>query len=163
MEWNNDGSGNTLVTTFDGQTVSNTDVLVKYTYYGDTDLSGVVDSSDYIAIDNGFNNQLTGWNNGDFNYDGMINGDDYALIVAYNSQGGVSLATVSTQPTEMIAIDTAQMAGSAAVPEPATFSLLIIGGSLPAVLPQIITDVLDFGDVWFSQISPAGRLMDGCI
>jgi len=130
MEWNNDGSGNTLTTSFDGQTVSNTDVLVKYTYYGDTNLSGVVNSSDYIAIDNGFNNQLTGWNNGDFNYDGVVDGDDYTLIDnAYNSQGGVSLAAVSTQPTEMIATDTAQTAESAAVPEPVTFSLLMIAGS----------------------------------
>jgi autotransporter-associated beta strand protein len=130
MEWNNDGSGNTLTTSFDGQTVSNTDVLVKYTYYGDTNLSGVVNSSDYIAIDNGFNNQLTGWNNGDFNYDDVVDGDDYTLIDnAYNSQGGVSLAAVSTQPTEMIATDTAQIAESASVPEPATFSLLMIAGS----------------------------------
>ena len=28
----------------------------------------------------GFAGHLTGWSNGDFNYDGVVNGLDYALI-----------------------------------------------------------------------------------
>ena len=56
---------------------------MKYTYFGDANLDGVVNASDYTLIDNGFNSQtsgplLTGWFNGDFNYDGVVNGDDYA-------------------------------------------------------------------------------------
>jgi hypothetical protein len=46
-------------------------------------------------VDNAFlnnqnmsNPQLTGWQNGDFNYDGAVNGSDYTLIDnAFNSQG----------------------------------------------------------------------------
>ena len=35
----------------------------------------------------------SGWFNGDFNYDGLINGDDYAVIDnAFNTQGSISLA-----------------------------------------------------------------------
>ena len=101
VELNDDGTPahNPLMTTFDGQTVTTTDVLVKYTYFGDTNLNGSVDATDYIAIDNGFNNNLTGWNNGDFNYDGKINGDDYTLIDnAFNSQSAVPLATVASPP-----------------------------------------------------------------
>ena len=80
--------GGTLFTTFDGQSVTSTDVLVKYTYFGDANLDGVVNGSDYTLIDNGFNAGLTGWRNGDFNYDGVINGDDYILIDnAFNTQG----------------------------------------------------------------------------
>ncbi len=133
MELNNDGLGNVLTGSFDGQSVNNADVLVKYTYFGDADLSGVVDAGDYQAIDNGFNSQsggtpLAGWVNGDFNYDGQINGDDYTLIDnAFNTQGGVSFASVSTQPTEMIAVQTSEMA---AVPEPTALSVLALGGAM---------------------------------
>ena len=51
-------------------------------------------AADYVQIDNGFNTPaMTGWYNGDFNYDGVINGDDYALIDnAFNTQGSVSPA-----------------------------------------------------------------------
>ena len=89
------------------KTVTNTDVLVKYTYYGDADLSGTVTSADYILIDNGFNNHSTGWHNGDFNYDGVVNGDDYTLIDnAYNTQNLGSFAAIGS-PAEMIASNTA--------------------------------------------------------
>ena len=88
VELNDDGNGNALVTAFDGQTVINTDVLVKYTYFGDANLDGMVNGSDYTLIDNGFNSGLSGWRDGDFNYDGAINGDDYMLIDnAFNTQG----------------------------------------------------------------------------
>ncbi len=78
VELNSNGSS-VLVSTFDGQPVGITDVLVKYTYYGDTNLDGTVNATDYIAIDNGFNSGGNSWVNGDFNYDGVINGDDYSL------------------------------------------------------------------------------------
>jgi hypothetical protein len=76
-------------TTFDGESVGTSDVIVKYTYYGDATLNGKVDGSDYSRIDNGALNHLTGWYNGDFNNDGVINGSDYTLIDnAYNTQAG---------------------------------------------------------------------------
>jgi hypothetical protein len=75
--------------TFDGQPVANADVLVKYTWYGDTDLNGRVNFDDYVRTDNGFNNHLTGWLNGDFDLNGLVNFDDYVLIdLAFNSQSG---------------------------------------------------------------------------
>jgi hypothetical protein len=84
----NNYNGSLVTSSFDNQSVSLTDVLVKYTYVGDANLDGAVDGSDYTKIDNGFNNHLTGWINGDFNYDGTIDGSDYTLIDnAYNTQG----------------------------------------------------------------------------
>ena len=67
---------------FDGINTSASDLLVKYTYYGDADLDGTVSGSDYHQIDLGFGSHgtLSGWSNGDFNYDGVIDGSDYALI-----------------------------------------------------------------------------------
>jgi hypothetical protein len=107
----------------DGTSVA-TDVVVKYTYYGDADLSGKIDSSDYTKIDNGYLSKLTGWSNGDFNYDGVVNGSDYTLIDnAFNSQG-VSLAA-------QFATVTSQIAGpvQTAVPEPAAIGLLALMGT----------------------------------
>ncbi len=134
---NQDNSGNPIygagpMGSFDNQTPGTNDILVKYTYFGDADLNGQVNSADYIQIDAGFASQTTatplkGWFNGDFNYDGNINGDDYTLIDnAFNTQGGVSLAGVSAGPTEMIASNTAQVS---AVPEPGSLSLLAISAA----------------------------------
>src|SRR6185295_3037688 len=83
--------------TFDGEVLDNTAVLIKYTYYGDANFNGKVDGADYAKIDASFNQQSTlgnisGWFNGDFDYNGKIDGADYALIdAAFNSQGGTVL------------------------------------------------------------------------
>jgi GH18 family chitinase len=81
------------LTSFDTNSVLTTDVLIKYTYYGDANLDGQVDGSDYTLIDNGFHNHLTGWSNGDFNYDGRIDGSDYTLIDNACNTQSASLAT----------------------------------------------------------------------
>ncbi|CAN5331467.1 hypothetical protein BH09PLA1_BH09PLA1_24410 [soil metagenome] len=74
---------------FHGQAIDNTAVLIKYTYYGDTDFSGVVDFDDYSRIDAGFNNNRSGWLNGDLDGNGIVDFDDYSLIdQAFNTQGG---------------------------------------------------------------------------
>jgi hypothetical protein len=119
-------TGTSIYSTLDGASTIDGDVLVRYTYYGDANLSGTVDGSDYTLIDNGFNNHLTGWYNGDFNYDGIVDGSDYTLIDnAYNSQG----ATLGSSPTALIATPTFQITGGAAsaVPEPMSTGLLSIG------------------------------------
>jgi autotransporter-associated beta strand protein len=118
-------TGTVLYPSFDGQPVSDTDVLVKYTYYGDTNLDGKVDGTDYSRIDAAYINNkvnpsapLTGWFNGDFNYDGVIDGSDYALIDnTFNSQGAVITASVASS------------IATSAVPEPATLGVLAIGAA----------------------------------
>jgi autotransporter-associated beta strand protein len=113
-------SGTPLYTTLDGAAVADGDILVKYTYYGDANLDGAVDGSDYARIDNGFLMGMTGWANGDFNYDGVVNGSDYTLIDnAFNTQGGAN-------PTAQVG---AQIAGTSAVPEPASLGLLALGAA----------------------------------
>ena len=73
---------------FAGHTVDSTAVLMKYTYYGDTDLNGVVNFDDYARRQR-LQQPRTGWFNGDFDYSGSINFDDYALIdLAFNTQSG---------------------------------------------------------------------------
>jgi autotransporter-associated beta strand protein len=114
----NDNAGTAIYTTFDNTSTVDGDILVKYTYYGDANLDGAVDGSDYTRIDAAFNNPaLTGWANGDFNYDGKVDGSDYTLIDnAFNSQG----TTLGSNPLVLIADSTAQIA----VPEPAMLGLL---------------------------------------
>jgi hypothetical protein len=87
--------------TFDGLTISNTDMAVKYTYYGDTDFNGKVDGADYARIDTTFNNEtaqgdIGGWVNGDLDYNNKVDGADYALIdSAFNAQGNTVLRMMS--------------------------------------------------------------------
>jgi hypothetical protein len=48
-----------------------------------------VNFDDYVRTDNGFNNHLSGWLNGDFDLNGQVNFDDYVLIdLAFNTQSG---------------------------------------------------------------------------
>jgi hypothetical protein len=113
--------------TFDGINPAATDVLVKYTYYGDANLDGKVDGSDYTKIDAGFSSHgsLTGWQNGDFNYDSVIDGSDYTLIDnAFNTQ------TTSLVTAAQFASPTAQFSGSAAVPEPTSLGLAMVATGL---------------------------------
>jgi len=134
----NNQSGTPLFTAtnkFDGTVPGPADVLVKYTYYGDANLDGKVDGSDYSRIDAAYvadqahPGTLTGWFNGDFDYDGIIDGSDYALIDnAFNSQGA-SLAAVTAGEQATIAQGTN---GSGAVPEPA--SLALLGVCAPVLL-----------------------------
>jgi len=72
---------------FADQTIDDTAVLLKTTYYGDTDFNGIVNFDDYSRTDAGFNSSRTGWFNGDFDMNDSVNFDDYSLIdLAFNTQ-----------------------------------------------------------------------------
>jgi fibronectin-binding autotransporter adhesin len=79
---NNSGFGFPEFSTFDGLTVSATDVLIKYTFYGDTDLDGLPSSLDYNKVLSGWTNGRTGWENGDSNYDDVVDATDFGLFAA---------------------------------------------------------------------------------
>ncbi len=117
---------------FDGIAPGASDVLVKYTYFGDANLDGKVDASDYSRIDSAYlagqsGHPMTGWFNGDFNYDGVINGSDYTLIDnAFNTQGA-SLAVV-----RVLAEIAANPRITAIVPEPS--GILFLTGMVVVVL-----------------------------
>ncbi len=118
----NNNGGTPLYSTFDGQTAVTTDLLVKTTLYGDANLDGHVDGSDYSRIDNGYLTHATGWSNGDFNYDGVIDGSDYTLIDnAFNTQPG--------SPTPAI-----RLAGSSTVEPGSSYTLdfAVVGNQVPS-------------------------------
>ncbi len=129
---NNDGAGHQIYGTsgtlglFDGQDTPLNDVLVKYTYFGDANLDGQVDGSDYTRIDAAFGTPLTGWINGDFNYDGHIDGSDYTLIdSAFNTQSGSLTTGVSGFAFSTASLGTTTLGTTSAVPEPSSFGLAL--------------------------------------
>ena len=75
-------------TTFDGQPVNSTSVLVKYTYLGDANLDSTVNALDFNALANGYGETPGSdvWSQGDFNYDGTVNSSDFAMLAANYGQ-----------------------------------------------------------------------------
>ncbi len=67
-------------TTFAGEALDDTAVLVKCTYFGDVDFNGQVDGTDYNIIDFGFLTGRSGWANGDVDGNGQVDGTDYNSI-----------------------------------------------------------------------------------
>jgi hypothetical protein len=61
--------------------------VLKYTYYGDANLNGAVDSGDFAALAAHFNAAGL-WNQGDFNYDGVVNALDFNALAANFGQSG---------------------------------------------------------------------------
>ena len=103
------------LTDLEGEPVPADAVIVKYTWWGDANLDGLVNSSDYDRIDANwlFQTPNPRWSMGDFNYDGIINSNDYDKIdAAWLLSGGAILADGAPVPT----------------PEPATLALLALGG-----------------------------------
>ncbi len=99
---NNDGVGHALygngaaLGLFDGINPALSDILIRQTYFGDTNLNGTVDGSDYSRIDAAYHGVASGWFNGDFNYDQSIDGSDYTLIDnAFNRQGLMAPASLA--------------------------------------------------------------------
>jgi autotransporter-associated beta strand protein len=110
--------------TFAGVTgLDSNDVLVKYTYYGDADLSGAVNLDDFTLFLNGYQNAGNTWLLGDFDYSGQTTLDDFTLFLsAYRSQGApLSQLEEMINAVPMTGAERAAMlAAVAAVPEPAT-------------------------------------------
>ncbi len=90
------------ITETSGVAVPADSVIVKYTWFGDSNLDGVVDGSDYALIDTGLgsNGTLGGWVFGDYDYSGTIDGSDYALI----DTGLLSQSGALPEPTSMLGI-----------------------------------------------------------
>jgi len=112
------GTGGTLPD-FNGIALPGNETLVKYTYYGDANLDGVVTSMDFALLDAGFSgtkqyDSNSGWFFGDFNYDGNVDSQDYALLnlgyIAYSGTSGNPSIPAGTQ-----------------LPEPSTLVLSVLG------------------------------------
>ena len=92
-------------------------MLLKYTYYGDSNFDGDVDADDYAAMDDGFANRGNAnnlsfprqpWRNGDPNLSGSVNSDDYfAIDNAFSNQPTVLSTPAAPSATETISANKA--------------------------------------------------------
>ncbi len=125
------GGSGPIYTRFNGQVVSADDVLVKLTHFGDADLSGAIDAADYLQIDSGYANGLSGWIHGDFDYSGAIDPTDYALIDnAYSHQSGALAEAIIARHAQLFGWDylaalNAIQSGDA-IPEPAAGAVFLV-------------------------------------
>jgi hypothetical protein len=97
--------------TFSGQTVDDSSVLLRFTRFGDANLSGNVNLQDFNLLAASFG--ATGnavWTQGDFNYDGNVILQDFNLLAA---NFGLSAAGPGVTPEDWAAL-------ASAVPEPQT-------------------------------------------
>jgi outer membrane protease len=78
-------------------------ILVKYAYFGDVNLDGVVDSTDFATLAAHFGETNGNWAGGDFNYDGTINALDFnALATNYGATLSPEfLSTLVPEPTSL--------------------------------------------------------------
>ena len=66
--------------TFGGQSVDATSVLIRLTRLGDADLDGEVGFGDFQRFERGFGKAGQTWSGGDFNYDGKVDTADFKLL-----------------------------------------------------------------------------------
>ena len=92
---------------FGGMAVDGTAVLVRYTYYGDANIDGSVDSVDFNSIASNFGGSGKSWSQGDSNYVGVVDTTDFNLLA---SNFGKTLAAEAASPV------------GSPVPEPAGIS-----------------------------------------
>ena len=109
----------------EGVPLVGTEILVKYTYFGDCDLNGVVDDgTDYNQLLAGMAGGGEGWLYGDFDYSGGPadpNIDFGQYLHGLLNQGG---------PLVNQGAGGGQGAATAAVPEPGTLGALLTGALL---------------------------------
>jgi hypothetical protein len=94
-------AGELGISTFDGISVTSTDILVKYTYIGDANLDGEVNNSDFVILAHNFGASPADWSQADFNYDGVVGPTDFGIFATYDDSGtggsfGNPLAVVAT-------------------------------------------------------------------
>ncbi|HEX3359078.1 MAG TPA: glycosyl hydrolase 53 family protein [Tepidisphaeraceae bacterium] len=97
-------------TSFGGQPVGLSAIVIGYTIDGDADLDGTVNMQDFNALAANFGsaNQQT-WIQGDFNYDGIVNLLDLNILatefgVSMPSPSSVALGTLVPEPSSLAMI-----------------------------------------------------------
>jgi autotransporter-associated beta strand protein len=105
-------------------------IEIKYTLYGDANLDGVVNGSDFGILAAHFGQQVGAWDEADFNYDGVVNGTDFGLL-ASNFGQQASGAAVQLPASDWAALDAFAAANGlmADVPEPASIGLIVLAGT----------------------------------
>jgi hypothetical protein len=114
------------LTTFRGEPVDGTSVLMAFTRTGDANLDGVVNDDDVTIVGATYAPGVAqaSWAMGDFDYNGFVDDDDVTLLGAFYDPSAPPLAA----PAPLSG------SGVAAVPEPATLVLLMLAAALAALV-----------------------------
>jgi hypothetical protein len=101
-------------TSFHGQPVDSTSLLIAYTRTGDANLDGVVNDDDVTIVGANYAPGVAtaAWALGDFDYNGFVDDDDVTLLGAYYDP---TAAPIRVAPASDVT----------AVPEPGTSMLLV--------------------------------------
>jgi hypothetical protein len=67
--------------------LSSGEIKIMYTLYGDADLNGIVNGTDFSILAAHFGLGATNWDEGDFNYGSSVNGTDFSLLAENFGQG----------------------------------------------------------------------------
>ncbi|HJS07060.1 MAG TPA: PEP-CTERM sorting domain-containing protein [Pirellulales bacterium] len=107
------------VTTFRGETVDASSVLIRHTRIGDANLDGVVNDDDVTIVGSTYAPGVpqAAWALGDFDYNGFVDDDDVTLIGAFYNTSAAPLAAPSSGATV------------AAVPEPGSLVLALLAAA----------------------------------
>ena len=107
----------TFPATFGGQQVDDTSVLIGLARYGDANLDGAVNLSDFNRLAANFGQSGKLWTDGDSTYDGIVNLNDFNRLAA---NFGLSAAGSEVIPEDWAAL-------ASAVPEPGSFLPMCLG------------------------------------
>jgi autotransporter-associated beta strand protein len=102
-------------------------IEVAYALYGDINLDGVVNGTDFSILASHFGKTVTGgWEVGDLNYDGVVNGTDFGLL-AGNFGKSASGQAIALPASQWAALDSFAAANGllSDIPEPSSFSALL--------------------------------------
>ncbi len=120
-------------------TLSSGQVELRYTLLGDANLDGTVNGSDFSILAANFGLGVTNWDQGNFLYGSSVNGSDFSALAANFGQGdsypGVAGSTSDVTAADVAALDAFAAANGlsiptvAAVPEPATISVVALAGA----------------------------------
>jgi hypothetical protein len=112
-----------LYTSFRGQGVDDTSLLISYARTGDANLDGVVDDNDVTIVSATYAPGVPqpSWAFGDFDYNGFVDDDDVTLLGAMYDPDATPVPPDAAGPSTM-----------AAVPEPST--IVLITGCLAILL-----------------------------
>src|SRR5206468_9012583 len=75
------------VSSFGGQPVDASSILIEFTYAGDSNLDGKVDVTDLGALATNWQSTRSVWTDGDFNYDEMVDVTDLGALATNWQQG----------------------------------------------------------------------------
>jgi hypothetical protein len=104
-------------TTFRGQPVDSTSVLIAFTRTGDANLDGVVNNDDVTIVGANYAPGVAkqSWALGDFDYNGFVDNDDVTLLGVFYNPSGTPIPVPETAGSNEVL----------AVPEPNGIALLI--------------------------------------